>query len=149
MNEYYANLICDWHYEGEYEVYNMPSFEEAKKLKYAIANPDKYSNFLCYGIDENLAGFIKLNLKDNNIIHVGIGLKPNLTGKGLGKKILSLGVDYIRKNYPNHKIMLEVRSWNQRAIGCYSGVGFEYVETVSQIDRMGNKADFVIMEYKK
>ena len=148
MIEEYAIDICNWNYDGGYSVYNMPSFDEAKKKNYSIANPSRYSEYLCYGINKELVAYIKLNFKENNEIYVGIGLKPNVTGKGLGKHILNFALEYIKQNYASYTPMLEVRSWNTRAIKCYTAVGFKPVKTIMQTDKNGVECEFVIMKYE-
>lgn len=149
MTNEYAKEIQSWVYDGEYAVYNMPSYDEMIAKNYALVNPQKANNFLCYKINNELVAFVKLNLKENNVVYLGIGLKPNLTGKGLGKKVLMAGIEQTLLRYPNSKLMLEVRSWNKRAVNCYKAVGFKEVETKTITDHFGNIAEFVIMEYEK
>ena len=145
----FAKQIADWVYTDEYSVYNMPSFIEMVNKNYSLVNPDRANDFLCFAINNELIGYVKINKKPNNTIYLGIGLKPNLTGKGLGKRVLTASIEQVLLNYPNHKLMLEVRSWNIRAIKCYAAVGFKEVEIKTVLDHFGNQAEFVIMEYVK
>lgn len=41
MNEEEKKIISDWQYSGEYEIYNMPSYEYQKENKIALANPKR------------------------------------------------------------------------------------------------------------
>ncbi len=145
----FAKQIAEWVYTDEYAVYNMPSFTEMVNKNYSLVNPERAKDFLCFALNNELVGYVKINKKPNNIIFLGIGLKPNLTGKGLGKKVLTAGIEQALFSYPNVKLMLEVRSWNARAIKCYTAVGFKEVETKTVTDHLGNQAEFVIMEYVK
>lgn len=35
--------ICEWVYDGEYSIYNLPSYEEMKEKKLGFANPSFFS----------------------------------------------------------------------------------------------------------
>ena len=77
---------------------------------------------------------------------MGIGLSPRKVGHGLGGEIIAQSIKEIRKNYPETKITLKVRSWNERAIKCYIKSGFKIIKKEVVSDRMGNKCEFVYME---
>ena len=147
MNLEIAKEIASWNYEGDYAIYNTPSLEVMVEKKYSLVNPAKAKDFFCFYDDEgNLLGYSKVNRKED-CAFLGIGLAPIYTGKGLGKTILSLTIKEIEKVCPNMPILIEVRSWNKRAINCYLSCGFVITETKSQIDHFGNLQEFVFMKY--
>ena len=76
---------------------------------------------------------------------VGIGLSPEKCGKGLGKNFLKKGIDEANKRYPDKPLWVQVRSWNQRAIRCYTSCGFteRYKETIK--DKNNDYTEFVFM----
>ena len=149
MNEKFARQICSWKYEGEYEIYNTVSFEEMKSKKISLLDPERMNNYICF-IDEEyneVIAYINIMKKENDDIFIGIGLKPNLCGKGLGKEFLQIGIKKALDRYPRHKIVLQVRSWNKRAIKSYLNTGFKITKKEEMLDYTGKKVEFIFLEY--
>ena len=57
---------------------------------------------------------------------------PELRSQGLGQKLLSLLEDYAREKLAARRLILRVRSFNERAVGCYAKSGY------SEFFREGN-----------
>ncbi len=51
-----------------------------------------------------------------------------------------------QNRFPNKPVILEVRTWNKRAVNCYKSQGFEIVETKQQQTYIGF-GEFYIMRY--
>lgn len=60
MQEIEKEIICNWKYEGDYEIYNMPSYSELKEKEIAFANPDRAKNFYSYYENDRLIGFTNI-----------------------------------------------------------------------------------------
>ena len=144
MNLSAVKTICSWKYPEPYDVYNYMSFDEAVKNNSPLLKDENKDNYLCFWKDETLSAYININKKDDKAF-IGIGLAPNLCGKGLGKMYLKQGIDKANFLYPDREIWVQVRSWNIRAIKCYESCGFKekYKETVQ--DRLLNEVEFVFM----
>lgn len=147
MREEYAKEICTWKYEGQYSIYNMPSYEEAKELGYGITKRENYNNYVCYLEDNKLIAYTQFKKINNKRIYMGIGLIPEYTGKGMGNYFLVDSINYIKDKFEDYTIYLEVRSFNERAIKAYEKVGFHITKKENKLDRFGKKEEFVIMEY--
>lgn len=147
MNDELAKQISLWNYEGEYEIYNLPSYEEMKEKKYGIVNPERANDYICY-LHENKEAVAYASMKkmEDKRIFFGIGLKPDNCGKGMGIYFLKDSLDDIKSKYPESIIYLEVRSWNKRAINSYKKIGFILTNTVTKKDRLGNDSEFIEME---
>ncbi|KPI55536.1 acetyltransferase [Clostridioides difficile] len=147
FTEEHAIEITNWKYEGEYSIYNLPSWNEIKKNNLSLAKEDKRKNFISF-IDDNkeLIGFINL-LDKGSSVYFGIGIKPDYCGMGIGKEIISLGLEECRNKYSTKPVVLEVRTWNTRAVKCYESQGFKIVETKIQKTYLGN-GEFFVMRYK-
>ncbi|CZR95994.1 MULTISPECIES: GNAT family N-acetyltransferase [Clostridioides] len=139
--------ITNWKYEGEYSIYNLPSWNEIKKNNLSLAKEDKRKNFISF-IDDNkeLIGFINL-LDKGSSVFFGIGIKPDYCGMGIGKEIISLSLEECRNKYSTKPVVLEVRTWNKRAVKCYESQGFKIVETKIQKTYLGD-GEFFVMRYK-
>ncbi len=62
---------------------------------------------------------------DDRTVRFGfVILDPELRGKGFGREMLRLGIEYVRKNLPASRIDLGVFANNERARHCYEAAGF-------------------------
>lgn len=113
--------ICEWEYEGDYAIYNMGSYEEMRKNHFGLANPRMYVESF---YDHNkLVGFCNL-FDDGDEVFFGIGVNPNLCGKGYGVQMIEKMYVISKEMFPEKPLYLEVRTWNKRAIDCYKRAGF-------------------------
>ena len=148
MNEQYAKEICAWKYDGDYAIYNLPSYEEALDKGYGMTKKENQDNYICYIYKEKVVAYVNMKEMPDNKIFMGIGLRPDYCGQGKGKYFLEDSIKEIQKRYPGYLIYLEVRSFNQRAIRAYQKVGFKITDTVIKKDRLGNDCEFIVMELK-
>ncbi|GAA0117000.1 GNAT family N-acetyltransferase [Clostridium senegalense] len=147
LTEDSAKEICSWKYTNEYSIYNYPSWSKMCNENWGITNEEKRKSEFNSIIDElnNLCGHIRL-VNRNDYIIIGIGLKPSLCGKGFGAIIMDLVKDKCKYKYPNKPIILQVRSFNKRAIKCYTKTGFNIIDTYKTKTPLGN-GEFVKMKY--
>ncbi|EQK39578.1 acetyltransferase family protein [[Clostridium] bifermentans ATCC 19299] len=124
--------------------------ENYKKNKYHYVKKrkEKRENFIGYADSKNnLVGFVNL-LDEGESVFFGIGIKPEYCGIGIGKQIVSMALDECKRRYPSKPIILEVRSWNKRALRCYESQGFKVIDRKHQETYLGT-GEFFIMEYIK
>lgn len=145
MNADYANEIAhNWKYDGIYAFYNMTSDEDDLKEFLDPANWDgKY--FAVLGSNKDLVGFFQFDFR-HDVVEIGLGLKPELTGKGLGKGFVSAGLEYIQKSNPGvRRVVLNVACFNERAVRLYKSLGFTVTNT-KKVETNGSLYDFFTME---
>ena len=115
--------ICSWKYAGEYEIYNLPSYDVMKTQHIGFMNPGKEKNYYAF-LDENvLVGFVNIREEDTEVF-IGVGVTPALCGKHYGRRILEEAYHISKRLYPEKPLYLEVRTWNMRAVTCYKNAGF-------------------------
>ncbi len=79
-------------------------------------------------------------------VEIGLGLRPELTGRGLGLEFLRAGIEYVRTRFDAERVILNVAAFNERAIKVYERAGFrETGRHTRQFDRWGD-VEFVEME---
>jgi [ribosomal protein S18]-alanine N-acetyltransferase len=61
------------------------------------------------------------------VIEVGIGLRPDLVGRGLGRAFMRAQLEFARATWSPRLFRLHVASWNARAIRLYESLGFREV----------------------
>ncbi len=147
FTEEYAKQVCDWKYENEYSIYNYPEWNVVVSQNWGISIETKRQNEFYAVTNEvgDLCGFIRL-VDNKEYVLVGIGLKASLCGKGLGNNVMELLKHECKLRYGSKKIVLEVRSFNERAIKCYKKAGFVIVGTYRKDTPMGND-EFIKMEF--
>lgn len=147
LNEDCAKQICTWKYGGDCSVYNVPKWDIMVSQKWAITINKRRQDEFKAVIDENkeLCGYIRFINKDEYVL-VGLGLKPSLCGQGYGKSFMELLKLECCKKYGSKKIVLEVRSFNERAIRCYKRAGFKIVDAYDK-DTLIGKGKFIRMEF--
>lgn len=147
MNENILKEIISWKYEAEYSEYNLESYENLKKRKSSMLDPNKAQNYRCYFTQNELIGYTNLVEKENGDLFLGVGLAPKYCSKGIGKDLLIDTISKAKEKYNGKSIVLQVRSWNKRAINCYEKVGFQIVKIETVKDFKGEYSEFVFMKY--
>jgi ribosomal-protein-alanine N-acetyltransferase len=145
MNEKYANAVASWHYEGIYSFYDMAAEPDDLKILMDTNNWRDIIKAVLNG-DNELVGWAAF-YTENNEFWLSLGLRPDLTGQGLGEEFVTLCVKYAASQYKLLKrtIRLHVALFNERAIKVYQRAGF--IETSRTIrDTHIGRVDFVEME---
>lgn len=124
-----------WRYPPPYDFYN----DDGEPVK----NPERF--LAVRDDDDSLIGFYYFE-KDRDALFYGLGLRPDLTGRGFGESFVRVGLDHVRARYGPRRVVLDVAAFNQRAIRVYRRVGF--VETgrhTETFDHHG-EVEFIDME---
>lgn len=139
-----AKEICNWRYDNEYSIYNLPTFEIAKELGFGFTDElTRNREFKSLYNYDKLICYFRLVEKENEFTF-GIGLKPNYCGKGHSKSIMPIILDYAKIYCNNKPIKLIVRNFNIRAIHVYKKFGFKELDLKS-IKTPQGKAEFLTM----
>lgn len=145
MDEPSAQAIAKWHYEGIYAFYDMDQDREDLEELLAPDNwPDKYYAVVNEGGE--LVGFFSFEPEDEALV-IGLGLKPDCTGKGLGHAFVKAGLAYARQKFNPAAFRLDVAAFNRRAISVYEKLGFKS-EGVFMRETNGGQVAFLRMVRK-
>ena len=152
-----ARAIRGWRYEGPYAAYNMDVEDvSANALDDEMLDPrspwfavrdesGELIGFFAYGTSAELGGYATPHLFDEDgLLSVGLGMRPDRTGKGDGQRFVNAGLDFAREHYAPRVFRLYVLSWNHRAIRVYEHAGFQQVDTVIQHTPAGER-EFIEM----
>lgn len=133
MTAAYADQILLWSYEPPYDFYNSDQDEESRRellenSYYAILDEEgQLFGFCCTGPSAQVPAGVPLGAYGEEFLDFGLGMKPELTGKGLGKEFLSFVLASIAELHGHKPLRLTVAAFNQRAIRLYTGLGFTEV----------------------
>ena len=132
--ETFAELDA-WRYEPPYDFYDGGAEP--------VLNPERY--YSAVGEDGMLVGFYYFEEK-GDALEIGLGLRPNLTGRGRGSEFFRVGLEFGRARYRPARVILNVAAFNERAIRVYERAGFrETGRHVRTFARWG-EVEFVEME---
>ena len=128
--------VLQWHYEAPYDFYDPAAdpFDHPERLLYVC------------GADARVDAFWEFTV-DGDVVEIGIGLRPDLVGRGLGEAHLRAQLEYARGRWQPQTFRLYVASWNERAIRLYERLGFREVgeRHVRSFERFGDH-EFMRME---
>lgn len=143
MTQEEAEAIADWHYDPPYDFYDPRSDDrDLTELLEPVLRGDRY--FTAHDAAGELVGFFGFH-HDGEVLGVGLGLRPDLTGRGLGRSFLDEGLDFARARFQPRRFRLSVAEFNVRAITVYERCGF--VRTRSYTHEINGRAHpFVEME---
>jgi ribosomal-protein-alanine N-acetyltransferase len=122
MTDEEAREISGWRYEPPYDFYNWTSDpDDLEELLDPERRKDSY--FSVFDEEGALVGFFGIGAKDGTV-DVGLGLRPDLTGAGLGLDFLFAGLEFARELHSPARFTLAVATFNERAIRVYERAGF-------------------------
>ena len=128
-----AARISRWRYPEPYATYNGDPASAHELLKplydyHAVTDPDDaLIGYFCFGVDATVPAGRRLGLYTPDALDVGLGMRPDLTGRGLGLDFVRAGLRFARETYDPPAFRLTVAAFNQRAIKVYKRAGFEPV----------------------
>jgi ribosomal-protein-alanine N-acetyltransferase len=126
MSEEHAREIAAWHYGAPYDFYD--TVNDPDDLA-ELLDPQQREDAYFSAFDERgaLVGFFQFEKKGQSV-DVGLGLRPDLTSKGLGLEFLLAGLEFARRRFSPASFRLSVATFNERAIRVYERAGFRRVE---------------------
>ncbi|MDP9355914.1 MAG: GNAT family N-acetyltransferase [Chloroflexota bacterium] len=126
-----AHSIVAWRYTGPDAFYNLDPEDAAALLDPAspyVAVLDAAGSlvgFFGFGTGGQVSGGHRANLYDDEALDVGLGLRPDLTGCGLGRDFVTAGLAYADERFTPRAFRLTVAAFNRRAITLYKRLGFQ------------------------
>jgi ribosomal-protein-alanine N-acetyltransferase len=124
----HAEDLATWAYDPPYDVYDMAGAEPEDLLHedlgfHAVLAGEELIGFRSFGPDGRVAGWGY----DDSALDTGGGLRPSLTGQGLGRAVISAGLDFGRSRFAPAAFRVTVASFNLRALRTVDSLGFRRV----------------------
>ncbi|HJF33244.1 MAG TPA: GNAT family N-acetyltransferase [Sporosarcina psychrophila] len=146
MSEEFAYEILIWKYDPPYDFYNnehdAEAVEELLENNYTVVVDQNREliGFFCAGSAAQVPLGANVGAYKEDIIDIGLGMMPTLTGKGNGFTFFSFVIESLYKKYGVVPVRLTVAKFNQRAIHLYEQFGF-----VKEKEFTTDSADFQTM----
>ena len=125
--------IKTWHYDAPYTQYDGERFASSLRMFLRRRWLLTRLGYGYYAVDNalgDLIGFFTFNKLSRNIVNIGLGLRPELTGQGYGLAFVQAGIEFGKGCYAPASFQLTVAPFNKRAIKVYTRAGFKYVNSV-------------------
>ena len=121
-----AEAIARWRYPEPYSFYDTAADEDdLAELLDPTWRGEAYA-----AVDDaggELVGFFSFKRKEPGTLELGLGLRPDHTGRGLGLEFVRAGLDEARSRLGPERFTLAVAAFNARAIAVYERAGFREV----------------------
>lgn len=151
LTEGEAMEITMWMYE---EPYNLYSFSEGAEVIEELLDGTYYGccdekgeliGYFCFGENAQVPGGRDAHLYGGeDVVDIGLGMKPDLTGKGMGKTFFQAGIVFAATAFHSKHLRLSVATFNKRAITLYKNIGFQAGPIFLSRGR-----EFMLMEYER
>ena len=143
MSQDEAEEIAEWRHEPPYDFYDWSADEDdLAELLDPVRRNGKYVS--AHGATGELIGFFGFT-RDGDVVGIGVGLRPDLTGRGFGLECLEQGLAYARARFAPRRFRLGVAMFNERAIKVYERAGFVTTRSFMH-ETNGGLFSFVEME---
>ena len=148
MDAVAAERIYGWQYPEQYAVYSLTGGDAHAHIHY-LSDPvngfyavsteaDDLIGFRSFGPDGQVRG----GDYSGDALDTGGGLRPDLTGRGLGLPVIEAGLAFGRQTYSPTAFRVTVAAFNQRALTVVRRVGF--VPVLQFTNEVNNQA-FIIL----
>jgi [ribosomal protein S18]-alanine N-acetyltransferase len=135
MTEANARSALNWRYDPPYDFYNHDPVKLDELILYSFLNPayhyysvldekDILIAFRCFGGDAQVPG----GDYSADALDMGGGLRPDLTGHGLGPQIIRAAMDFARAEFFPRAFRATVAEFNLRAQRACEKVGYVPVQ---------------------
>ena len=143
-----AREFVQWKYPPPYDVYDNPVEQVGDSVLYNIdpANNvyamfdqgDDLIGYCSYGPDGQVPG----GDYSEEALDIGLMIKPELTGQGMGSKFAGEIIRNGTNKYDPKKLRVTIAAFNKRAIRTWEKNGFQHIQTFK---RNNDGMEFVIM----
>jgi ribosomal-protein-alanine N-acetyltransferase len=133
LEEAHAREILEWHYEPPYDVYDLKGdadeiVEDLLRPEYAyhamLSTEGALVAFCCFGEDAQVPG----GDYSAEALDVGMGVRPDLTGRGKGSAYVQAVLDYARRTWAPTAVRVTIAEFNTRAQRVWQKAGLKPVQ---------------------
>ncbi len=125
-----AREIAAWSYPPPYDYYNIPSEHRDGALIDFLAPGNRYhaarsergelTAFFCFGPDARVPG----GRYEEPALDVGLGLRPDLIGRGLGGEMLAQALEFAVRAFQPARFRTTIALFNARSRRVFERAGF-------------------------
>jgi RimJ/RimL family protein N-acetyltransferase len=141
-----AEALLSWRYPAPYEIYNMDACASAgdsllrpEHHYFAVLDvAEELVAFRCFGLDARVAG----GDYTGDALDMGGGLRPDLTGMGLGRRVIGAAMNFAIAKFHPTRLRTTVALFNERARRVCESLGYS---AESEFVRPADRMRFVVL----
>jgi GNAT superfamily N-acetyltransferase len=148
MDEAAARAIVTWRYEAPYEVYSLNIGDADEVVRCFLDPANAYHTivdsggrlvaYCCFGPDAQVPG----GDYDYPALDVGLGVRPDLTGQGLGHAFIRAVLSFAWQEFAPSAFRVTVAEFNKRAQRVWTAAGFQPMQ---RFERTPDGAPFLVL----
>lgn len=143
----HAEEIVSWRYQPPYDVYDyrdqcpraaIEYLTDTKNQFFAVLRDAELIAFRSFGPDGRVPG----GEYDERHLDTGGGLRPDLTGQGLGAEVVRMGIDFGAREFETDRFRVTIAAFNKRALRVCRRLGFT---ESARFRRTSDEQQFVVL----
>ena len=119
-----AEAAASWAYQGPWSLYDPrpgDALISAEAGYDAVVDDDgSLVGYVCVGQEARAPGLAEAD----GVLDVGVGMRPDLVGQGLGRAFGTVALEYLRERYGERPLRAVIQSWNERSLRLARNLGF-------------------------
>jgi ribosomal-protein-alanine N-acetyltransferase len=131
LTELEVRDFLNWRYDAPYDIYNLETTDLASTIAFFLDGDNGY--FAVYEEDDTLFGFCCFGFEGRvsggdyslDALDVGIGMRPELTGQGLGYDFVGAVLAHAEEAFAPQRLRATIALFNQRSQRVFEKHGFQ------------------------
>jgi [ribosomal protein S18]-alanine N-acetyltransferase len=119
-----AEAVASWAYQGPWSIYDPRPGDapiSAEAGYDAVVDDDgTLVGYVCVGQEARVPGLAEAD----GVLDIGVGMRPDLVGQGLGRAFGTVALEYLRERYGERPLRAVIQSWNERSLRLARNLGF-------------------------
>jgi RimJ/RimL family protein N-acetyltransferase len=119
-----AVRLAGWRYRDQWSAYDLESptgvLEELALYRAVVDDADTMVGFVCVGAAARVPGLDA----DARFIDVGVGMDPDLVGRGSGVAFGEMALGHVAHQHPDLPLRAVIQAWNERSLRVAVRLGF-------------------------
>ena len=128
--------ITSWRYEARYATYDVTGGVSPGLGYFAVEHGGRLVGYCCFGAEARVPGVDE----EPGTLDVGYGMRPELTGRGLGRSFVGSILAFGVKRFGPRQLRMLVLRWNERSRRTAERNGFAVV---------ASHGDFAVLQRKR
>lgn len=130
LSEENARKITTWSYDPPFDLYDLAPEHLSGLLNLdfryhqVLDQNGSLIGYCCFGLDARVPGG-NYQLNEPRVLDIGVGMRPDLVGRGLGRYFVSAILDYAYKRYQPECFRVTIADFNQRSQKTFQNLGFK------------------------
>jgi RimJ/RimL family protein N-acetyltransferase len=131
-----AETPLGWLYSGRYATYDVRGALGAKRGYFWVVGDDgDVVGYGCVGAEARIPGIDP----EPGMVDIGYGMRPDLTGQGLGREFVGAVIAHACAGQPDARVRMLILRWNDRSRKVAQTHGFRVVGRAGEFDVLVRK----------